>query len=60
MPGDRGLLARNLVLAAAGISLALSVGLWFTGLRVEALFTGLWVPSILAFGAFYFAREGGG
>lgn len=36
---------------AAGISFLLSVYLWFTGLRVEGLYTGLWVPSILSLGA---------
>ena len=36
---------------AAGISFLLSVYLWFTGLREEGLFTGLWVPSILSLGA---------
>lgn len=33
----------------------LSVVLWFTDSRQEALFTGLWVPSILALGGFYAA-----
>jgi hypothetical protein len=42
-----------LFLAAAAISFLLSVGLWFTGLRAEGLFVGLWVPSILAAGAFW-------
>jgi hypothetical protein len=40
-------------LAAAALSFLLSVGLWFTGLRAEGLFVGLWVPSILAAGAFW-------
>jgi hypothetical protein len=34
------------------------VTLWFTDSRQEALFTGLWVPSILAVGAFYAAVQG--
>ncbi len=42
-----------LFLAAAAISFLLSVGLWFTGSRAEGLFVGLWVPSILAAGAFW-------
>ena len=33
--------------------LVLSVVWWFTDSRQEALFTGLWVPSILALGGFY-------
>ena len=50
--------ARGLVLGAALISFVLSVTLWFTENRTEALFVGLWVPSILALGAFYFASPG--
>jgi hypothetical protein len=38
--------------AAAFLSFLLSVTLWFTGNRDEGLFVGLWVPSILAAGAF--------
>lgn len=52
---DRERLARILLLAAAFISFVFSVVLWFTDSRDEALFVGLWVPSILALGAFYFA-----
>jgi len=44
-----------LFLVAAGASFALSVALWFTGNRDEGLFVGLWVPSILAAGAFWIA-----
>ena len=40
---------------AAFVSFVLSVVLWFTDSHEEALFTGLWVPSILALGAFYAA-----
>lgn len=56
-PGSpqRQVLARGLFLVAALLSFLLSIGLWFTGSRQEALFVGLWVPSILALGAFYFA-----
>ena len=39
------------VLGAAFLSFALSVSLWFTGHREQGLFVGLWVPSILSFGA---------
>jgi len=42
-----------LFLAAAFASFLLSVGLWFAGERQEGLFVGLWVPSILAAGAFW-------
>ncbi len=41
------------ILLAAVISLGLSASLFFTGQTDEALFTGLWVPSILGFGAFF-------
>jgi hypothetical protein len=43
----------SLVTLAAFLAFVLSVVLWFTDSREEALFTGLWVPSILAVGAFY-------
>ena len=45
----------TLIVGAAFLSFVLSVVLWFTDSREEALFTGLWVPSILALGAFYAA-----
>lgn len=51
--------AEALFLLAAAISFVLSVTLWFTGSELEAVFVGLWVPSILALGAFYFARFDG-
>ena len=50
----------TLITIAAFLSFVLSVGLWFTDSREEALFTGLWVPSILALGAFYAALRGRG
>jgi hypothetical protein len=40
---------------AAGMSFLLSVLLWFTGSKEQGLFVGLWVPSILAFGAYVLA-----
>lgn len=52
-PGSR---ARALVLVAAFISFVLSVTLWFTGSREEGVFVGIWVPSILAFGALVVPR----
>jgi len=44
-----------LFLVAAAASFALSIALWFGGNREEGLFVGLWVPSILAAGAFWIA-----
>jgi hypothetical protein len=44
-----------LFLIAAFASFALSIGLWFTDHRQEGVFVGLWVPSILAAGAFWIA-----
>ena len=40
------------ILAAAFASFLLSVTLWFTDHRETGIFVGLWVPSILALGAF--------
>jgi hypothetical protein len=40
------------ILSAAVASFVLSVVLWFGGSKDTAVFVGLWVPSILAFGAF--------
>jgi hypothetical protein len=60
----RGARARRLIGRDPGASLItlsalpaflLSVVLWFTDSRQEALFTGLWVPSILALGGYYAA-----
>ena len=42
-------------LLAALASMGLSIGLWFSGQRDEGVFVGLWVPSILALGAFVLA-----
>ena len=36
---------------AAGASFLFSVYLWFSGSKDEGLFVGIWVPSILSFGA---------
>jgi len=47
-------LGRMLFLAGAFIGFALSVSLWFTDHHGDAIFVGLWVPSILALGAFWF------
>ena len=50
---DRYRLGIMLFLVAAGASFLLSIGLWFTDNRDEGMFVGLWVPSILAAGAFW-------
>jgi hypothetical protein len=44
-------LARAGDIIAAGASFLLSIVLWFTGRKQQGAFVGLWVPSILAFGA---------
>jgi hypothetical protein len=43
------------ILAAAFASFLLSVSLWFSGEKDTGVFVGLWVPSILAAGAFWMA-----
>jgi hypothetical protein len=43
----------GLFLIAAFASFLLSIGLWFSDYRDEGMFVGLWVPSILAAGAFW-------
>ena len=47
-----------LILIAAFASFVLSVTLWFVGARQYGLFVGLWVPSILAAGAFWSVANG--
>ena len=39
------------ILIAAFASFILSISLWFTGSEQQGIFVGLWVPSILSFGA---------
>jgi hypothetical protein len=48
-------IAKGSILAAAFISFLLSVYLWFNGSEDQAVFVGLWVPSILSFGALVFS-----
>jgi hypothetical protein len=43
--------AALVILLAAFASFVLSVVLWFTGNETQGIFVGIWVPSILAFGA---------
>jgi hypothetical protein len=45
----------TLFLVAAVASFLLSIALWFTDNQDEGVFVGLWVPSILAAGAFWMA-----
>jgi hypothetical protein len=52
---DRHRLGVKLFLVAALGSFLLSIALWFTDNREEGVFVGLWVPSILAAGAFWIA-----
>jgi hypothetical protein len=52
-PTERRRLGTTLFLVAAALSFLLSIGLWFAGSRQEGVFVGLWVPSILAAGAFW-------
>jgi hypothetical protein len=52
---DRHRLGVTLFLVAALGSFLLSIALWFTDNRQEGVFVGLWVPSILAAGAFWIA-----
>ena len=48
-------IAKASIFAAAFISFLLSVYLWFSGAQEQGIFVGLWVPSILSFGALVFA-----
>jgi hypothetical protein len=55
---DTTKLARWLIIAAAGISMALSVGIWFLADdQLAGIFVGTWVPSILALGALILPRK---
>lgn len=50
--------AKASILVAAALSFILSVYLWFNGSPDQGLFVGIWVPSILSFGALIFAGSG--
>jgi len=41
------------ILSAALLSMMLSIALWFSGEQDAGLFVGIWVPSILGFGAYF-------
>lgn len=47
--------AKGSIILAAFISFILSVYLYFSGSQEQGIFVGLWVPSILSFGALIFA-----
>lgn len=49
--------AKVAFLIAGFASLALSVGLWFSGSHEEALFVGLWVPAIHSLGTLVLVGE---
>lgn len=51
--------SRSLIALAAFVSFVLSVSLYFGGDELQGIFVGLWVPSILALGAFLFPRRAG-
>jgi hypothetical protein len=55
---ERDITSRSLILLAALVSFLLSVSLWFSGHEQQGIFVGLWVPSILALGAFVVPRGG--
>jgi len=50
--------AKLLILSAAALSFLFSVYLWFAVDKGQGVFVGLWVPSILSFGALI--TNGGG
>jgi hypothetical protein len=52
-------ISRAVLFLAAFASFLLSVVLWFTGNEQQAIFVGLWVPSILALGAAVLAAPAG-
>ena len=51
-------LGKMLFVGAAFVSFLFSVVLWFSGQREEGMFVGIWVPSILAFGALLLSGKG--
>ncbi len=48
------------ILAAALVSMILSIVLWFTVNQNAGLFVATWVPSILGFGAYFKILKYGG
>ncbi|MCX6411061.1 MAG: hypothetical protein NTZ81_01675 [Actinobacteria bacterium] len=52
--------AAAIILIAAFASFILSVTLWFTGSELQGIYVGIWVPSILSFGAVALQLRGKG
>ena len=48
------------ILIAAFASFVLSVTLWFSGNELQGIYVGIWVPSILSFGAVALQLRGKG
>ena len=48
-------IAKASIMVSAFLSFLLSRYLWFSGVEDQGIFVGLWVPSILSFGALVFA-----
>lgn len=42
------------ILSAALVSMILSIFLWFNGQQDAGLFVGIWIPTLLGFGAYFF------
>lgn len=55
--GSRARRVKLAFLIAGFASLVLSVTLWFTDYREEALFVGLWVPAVHSLGALVLAPD---
>jgi hypothetical protein len=49
--------AKGFFLLAGFLSFLLSVTLWFSGSKDQAIFVGLWVPSILSAGGLLLGRN---
>ena len=52
--------AAAIILVAAFASFILSVTLWFSGNELQGIYVGIWVPSILSFGAVALQLRGKG
>ena len=50
------MIAKLLIIVAAGVSFVFSVYLWFSVDKQKGEFVGLWVPSILSFGTLMLSR----
>jgi hypothetical protein len=52
--------SKGLFLLAGFLSFLMSVTLWFSGNKDQAIFVGLWVPSILSAGSLLLGGDGHG